>query len=331
MARVFSGIRPTGPMHLGNYVGAVKNWVKIQTEYECVYSVVDWHAITTEYESLKSYNLRERSEQKAMELLAAGIDPDRSILFIQSDVPEHVELALLFGMFVPLPWLERVPTYKEQIQNLSGKDLLTYGFLGYPVLQAADILVYKANHVPVGEDQLPHIELCREIARRFNFLYGEVFPEPGALQTETTRLPGLDNRKMSKSYNNAIDMIEAPETTAKRISEMITDPARIRRSDPGNPDVCSVFTYHKTFSPATRVQEIDQLCRSEGIGCVECKRELAVNVNAELAEFRERYAEIAAKPRRLREIMGDGASRARKIASCVLAEAKEAIGINRKS
>lgn len=331
MARVFSGIRPTGPMHLGNYVGAVKNWVKIQAEYECVYSVVDWHAITTEYETLKSYNLRERSEQKAMELLAAGIDPERTILFIQSDVPEHVELALLFGMFVPLPWLERVPTYKEQIQNLSGKDLLTYGFLGYPVLQAADILIYKANHVPVGEDQLPHIELCREIARRFNFLYGEVFPEPGALQTETTRLPGLDNRKMSKSYNNAIDMIEAPEMTAKRIGEMITDPARIRRSDPGNPDVCSVFTYHKTFSPASRVAEIDPLCRSAGIGCVECKRELAANVNAELKEFRERYAETASNPVRLREILGDGASRARAIASSVLAEAKEAIGISRKT
>jgi tryptophanyl-tRNA synthetase len=331
MARVFSGIRPTGPMHLGNYVGAVKNWVKIQAEYECVYSVVDWHAITTEYETLKSYNLRERSEQKAMELLAAGIDPDRSILFIQSDVPEHVELALLFGMFVPLPWLERVPTYKEQIQNLSGKDLLTYGFLGYPVLQAADILVYKANHVPVGEDQLPHIELCREIARRFNFLYGEVFPEPGALQTETTRLPGLDNRKMSKSYNNAIDMIEAPEMTAKRIGEMITDPARIRRNDPGNPDVCSVFTYHKTFSPASRVAEIDTLCRSAGIGCVECKRELAANVNAELKDFRERYAETASNPARLREILGDGASRARAIASSVLAEAKEAIGISRRT
>jgi len=318
-------------MHLGNYVGAVKNWVKIQTEYECVYSVVDWHAITTEYESLKEYNLRERSEQKAMELLAAGIDPDRSILFIQSEVPEHVELALLFGMFVPLPWLERVPTYKEQIQNLNGKDLLTYGFLGYPVLQAADILAYKASYVPVGEDQLPHIELCREIARRFNFLYSQVFPEPEALQTETTRLPGLDNRKMSKSYNNAIDMVEAPEMTAKRISEMITDPARIRRSDPGNPDVCSVFTYHKTFSPAARVAEIDPLCRKAGIGCVECKRELAVNVNAELAEFRERYAEIASKPERLREILGDGAARARAIASGVLTEAKEAIGINTKS
>lgn len=328
MSRVFSGIRPTGPMHLGNYLGAVKNWVRIQQDYECVYAVADWHAITTEYETVASYNLRERSEQKAMELLAAGIDPNRSILFIQSDVPEHTELALLFGMFVPLPWLERVPTYKDQIQNLSGKDLLTYGFLGYPVLQAADILIYKATHVPVGEDQLPHIELTREIARRFNFLYGEVFPEPEALQTEVNRLPGLDNRKMSKSYNNAIDMVEEPAVTAKRISEMITDPARIRRSDPGNPDVCSVYTYHKTFTPAGRVAEINQLCRTAGIGCVECKRELAANVNAEVAGFRERYKEIAAHPGRLREIIGDGAARARGIASAVLVEAKAALGIS---
>ncbi len=328
MTRVFSGIRPTGPMHLGNYLGAVKNWVRIQEEYDCVYAVADWHAITTEYETVASYNLRERSEQKAMELLAAGIDPNRSILFIQSDVPEHTELALLFGMFVPLPWLERVPTYKDQIQNLTGKDLLTYGFLGYPVLQAADILIYKAAHVPVGEDQLPHIELTREIARRFNFLYREVFPEPEALQTEVNRLPGLDNRKMSKSYNNAIDMVEEATVTTKRISEMITDPARIRRTDPGDPDVCSVFTYHKTFTPAARVAEINTLCRKAGIGCVECKRELAANVNAELAEFRERYKEIAAKPAQLQEILNAGTARARAIASSVLAEAKEAIGIS---
>lgn len=314
-------------MHLGNYVGAVSNWIKLQDSFECIYCVVDWHAITTEYESLKSYRLRERSEQKAMELIAAGIDPGRSILFVQSDVPAHVELALLFGMLVPLPWLERVPTYKEQIQNLSGKDLLTYGFLGYPVLQAADILVYKATHVPVGEDQLPHIELAREIARRFNHFYGDLFPEPEAIQSETTRLPGLDNRKMSKSYNNAIDMIDSPEVTAKKISTMITDPQRIRRSDPGNPDVCTVFTYHKTFTPAARTQEIDRLCRSAGIGCVECKRELAENVNAQLAEFRARYAEIAARPDQLREILGDGAARANAIASGVLAEAKEAIGL----
>jgi tryptophanyl-tRNA synthetase len=318
-------------MHLGNYLGAVKNWVDLQGDYECIFSVVDWHAITTEYESLSTYNLRERSEQKAMELLAAGIDPDRSILFIQSDVPQHVELALLFGMFIPLPWLERVPTYKEQIQNLTGKDLLTFGFLGYPVLQSADILVYKATHVPVGEDQLPHIELCREVGRRFNFLYGNVFPEPEALQTETTRLPGLDNRKMSKSYNNAIDMIESPEITAKRIGEMITDPARVRRTDPGNPDVCTVFTYHKIFTHAGRVAEIDAACRTAQIGCVECKRELAANVNAGLVEFREKYAEVASNPKRLHEILGDGAARARAIAGEVLAEAKEAIGISKKS
>jgi tryptophanyl-tRNA synthetase len=317
-------------MHLGNYLGAVRNWVDLQPGNECFYCVVDWHAITTEYESLKTYSLRERSEQKAMELLAAGIDPGHSTLFIQSDVPQHTELALLFGMFIPLPWLERVPTYKEQIQNLSGKDLLTFGFLGYPVLQAADILVYKATQVPVGEDQLPHIELCREIARRFNYLYGEVFPEPEALQTEITRLPGLDTRKMSKSYDNAIDMIEAPEATAGKIGEMITDPARVRKSDPGHPEICAVFTYHKTFSPAARTSEIETACRSAQIGCVECKRELARNVNEFLGPFRERYAEIAARPDRLAQILGDGASRARRIASEVLAEAKDAIGISRR-
>jgi tryptophanyl-tRNA synthetase len=327
--RIFSGIRPTGPMHLGNYLGAVKNWVDLQEAgNECVYSVVDWHAITTEYESLKDYHLRERAEQKAMELLAAGIDPERTILFIQSDVPEHVELAALFGMFVPLPWLERVPTYKEQIQNLTGKDLLTYGFLGYPVLQAADILVYKATQVPVGEDQLPHIELTREIARRFNHLYGEVFPEPDALQTPVTRLPGLDNRKMSKSYDNAIDMIESPEVTAQRISQMITDPQRVRRTDPGNPDVCSVFTYHKTFSGATMVAEVDSGCRSAELGCVDCKKMLAQNVNDSLADFRERYAEVSSQPEKAREILGDGAQRARNIAGEVLKEAKQAIGIS---
>ncbi len=329
MARVFSGIRPTGQMHLGNFLGAVGNWVQLQEEYEVILSVVDWHACTTEYESLGKYSLRERSEQMAMELLAAGIDPDRSTLFIQSDVPEHVELATLFGMFTPLPWLERVPSYKEQIQNLVGKDLLTYGFLGYPVLQAADILVYKATHVPVGEDQLPHLELCREIARRFNFLYGEVFPEPQALQTKTAKLPGLDNRKMSKSYDNSIHVIESRESTTRKVLTMITDPARVRRSDPGNPDVCTVFTYHKIFTAPSRTAEIDAACRTAAIGCVECKRELADNLNAYLAEIRERYAEIAAQPDRLLEILGDGAARARRIAAGVLAEAKEAIKMGR--
>jgi tryptophanyl-tRNA synthetase len=328
MNRIFSGIRPTGPMHLGNFVGAVSNWVRLQDEYQCTYSIVDWHAITTEYESLTQYNLRERSEQKAAELLAAGIDPEKSILFIQSDVPEHVELALLFGMFVPLPWLERVPTYKEQIQNLSGKDLLTFGFLGYPVLQAADILVHNASHVPVGEDQLPHIELTREIARRFNFLYGEMFPEPVALQTETTRLPGLDNRKMSKSYNNAIDMIESAEQTAARIASMITDPQRVRRADPGNPDVCSVYTYHKVYTAKERVAVINNDCRKAAIGCVECKKELAANLNSSLAEFRERYREVSSNPARLKEILAEGARRARETARSVLAEAKERIGLS---
>jgi len=318
-------------MHLGNYVGAVENWVRLQDNFDCIYSVVDWHAITTEYESLRDYNLRERSEQKAMELLAAGIDPERTLLFIQSDVPQHGELALLFGMFVPLPWLERVPTYKEQIQNLTGKDLLTFGFLGYPVLQSADILVYKATHVPVGEDQLPHIELCREIARRFNFLYGDLFPEPQAMQTETTRLPGLDNRKMSKSYDNAIDMVESADVTANRISQMITDPQRVRRNDPGNPDVCSVYTYHKVFTPVERTAEIDVACRAAKIGCVECKKELAANVNAYLAGFRARYAEISSRPEKVREILGDCAQTARGIAGGVLSEAKEAIGITRSA
>jgi len=312
-------------------VGAIENWVRLQDDYDCVFSVVDWHAITTEYESLREYNLRERSEQKAMELLAAGIDPGRTTLFIQSDVPEHVELAALFGMFVPLPWLERVPTYKEQIQNLKGKDLLTFGFLGYPVLQASDILVHKATHVPVGEDQLPHIELTREIARRFNHLYGEVFPEPRALQTETPRLPGLDNRKMSKSYGNAIDLIESPEVTSKKISQMITDPQRVKRNDPGDPDVCSVFTYHQTFTSEARVAEIESACRSAGIGCVECKREMAENVNRYLAPFRERYAEISARPKDVRETLGDGAKTARRTARTVLAEAKDALGITRNS
>ena len=256
--RILSGMRPTGALHLGNYMGALDNWVGLQDRYECFFSVVDWHSLTTDYAN--PGDVRENVIEVATDWLAAGLDPERSTLFIQSLVPQHAELHLLLSMIVPVPWLERVPTYKEQQQNLEGKDLSTYGFLGYPVLQTADIIVYKADAVPVGEDQAPHIELAREIVRRFNHLYGEVFPEPQTLLTEAKRIPGTDGRKMSKSYGNAIYLKDDPETLKQKLRPMLTDPARKRRTDPGDPDKCPVFDLHRAFSPeATREWAADRL------------------------------------------------------------------------
>jgi tryptophanyl-tRNA synthetase len=245
--RILSGMRPTGPLHLGHLTGALANWVPLQETYECYFTIVDFHALTTDYQDPKE--IRKNIVEVATDWLAAGLDPKRSTLFIQSLVPEHAELHLLLSMIVPLGWLERVPSYKEQQTQLSGKDLTTYGFLGYPLLQAADILVYKADAVPVGEDQAPHIELTREIARRFAHLYGPVFPEPKTLLTEIPKVPGTDGRKMSKSYDNAIYLKDPPDRVRALLNPMVTDPARKRRSDPGNPDVCPVFDLHKAFSP----------------------------------------------------------------------------------
>jgi len=257
--------------------------------------------------------------------LAAGIDPDRSTVFVQSDVKEHAELHLLLSMVVPLGWLERVPTYKEQILQLRERNLETYGFLGYPLLQAADILVYKASAVPVGDDQVPHLELTREIARRFNTLYGEIFPEPAAKLTRTPRLPGTDGRKMSKSYDNTLQLNESPDAMRPRILTMMTDPARKRRSDPGNPEVCPVFPFHTTFSSPEQIDWVDHGCRSASIGCIDCKTVMAENLFEAMRPFRERRAEIVSRPERVREVLGDGAARARRVASETMREVREAM------
>src|SRR3984893_7918823 len=270
--RVLSGMRSTGKLHLGNYVGALDNWVRMQDEYDCFFCVVDWHALTTDYADTSQ--VKQNSVEVTLDWLAAGLDPERSVIFIQSHVPEHAELHLLLSMIPPLGWLERVPTYKEQRENIKDKDLGTYGFLGYPVLQAADILMYKANVVPVGEDQVAHVELTREIARRFNGFYGrrkEVFPEPQALLTPAAKLPGTDGRKMSKSYGNAILLTDPEPVVRQKLKTMVTDPARVRRSDPGNPDVCPVGDLHKIFSSKETMAKVDEGCRSAGIGCIECK------------------------------------------------------------
>lgn len=324
--RVLSGMRPTGRLHLGHLFGALDNWRKLQDEYECFFFIADWHALTTDYASpggIKEYTL-----EVAIDWLAAGIDPERSTLFVQSSLPEHAELHLLLSMITPLPWLERVPTYKEQMQELRDKDLNTYGFLGYPLLQAADILIYKADYVPVGEDQLPHIELCREIARRFNHLYKSVFVEPQALLTEFPRIPGTDGRKMSKSYGNAIYLSDPLEGIKAKIKPMVTDPARKRRWDPGNPDVCPVYDLHRVFTPrGERESYVVPGCRTASIGCLDCKGVLLKYMIPALQPISEKRHELAQQPEVVREILEEGTRRARKVASETLAEVKEAIGI----
>ncbi|MFN3477123.1 MAG: tryptophan--tRNA ligase [Candidatus Methylomirabilales bacterium] len=324
--RVVSGMRPTGRLHLGHLFGALDNWRKLQDEYECFFFIADWHALTTDYASpggIKEYTL-----EVAIDWLAAGIDPERSTLFVQSSLPEHAELHLLLSMITPLPWLERVPTYKEQMQELKGKDLKTYGFLGYPLLQAADILIYKADYVPVGEDQLPHIELCREIARRFNHFYKSVFVEPQALLTEFPRIPGTDGRKMSKSYGNAIFLADPPEVVERKIKRMVTDPARKRRFDPGNPDVCPVFDHHKIFTPKEeRESFVVPGCRTARIGCLDCKGVLLKSMIPALQPIYERRLKLTQQPGVVQEILEKGTRRARQVASETLAEVKGAIGI----
>jgi tryptophanyl-tRNA synthetase (EC 6.1.1.2) len=268
--RVVSGMRPTGKLHLGHYYGALKNWVPLQDTYECFYFVADWHALTTEYAHPQI--IKESIHDMVIDWLALGIHVPKSAIFIQSSLPEHAELHLMFSMITPLSWLERNPTYKEQEQELKDKDIHTHGFLGYPVLQAADILIYKAHKVPVGIDQVPHLELTREIGRRFNFLYREIFPLPDALLTETPKILGIDGRKMSKSYNNALFLSDPPEIIKEKVSQMFTDPDRKRKTDPGNPDICNVFTLHKLYSHHDDVAMINRDCRVAKIGCVECKR-----------------------------------------------------------
>jgi len=341
-------MRSTGKLHLGNYVGALQNWVRMQDEYECFFMVADWHALTTDYADTS--RIKENSLEVALDWLAAGLDPERSVIFVQSHVPAHAELHLLFSMITPLGWLERVPTYKEQRENIKDKDLGTYGFLGYPVLQAADILVYKADCVPVGEDQVAHVELTREIARRFNGFYPlsmrvteqilptetrvihetehVVFPEPKSLLTPAAKLPGTDGRKMSKSYGNTIMLTDPEPVVRQKLKTMVTDPARVRRSDPGNPDVCPVGDLHKIFSSKETMAKVNDGCRSAGIGCIECKGWAADSIVQLLNPMQERRRKYEEKPRDAWDILEAGAEKARKAAGETMNDVRAAMGMS---
>jgi tryptophanyl-tRNA synthetase len=327
--RVLSGMRPTGKLHLGNYVGALENWVRVQDQYQCFFCVVDWHALTTDYADTS--RVKENSLEVALDWLAAGLDPEKSVLFIQSHVPAHAELHLLLSMITPLGWLERVPTYKEQRENIRDKDLGTYGFLGYPVLQAADILMYKADVVPVGEDQVAHVELTREIARRFNGFYGQrgdVFPEPQSLLTPSPKLPGTDGRKMSKSYGNTILLTDPEPVVRQKLKTMVTDPARVRRSDPGNPDVCPVGDLHKIFSDRATMEKVNVGCRSAGIGCIECKGWAADALVQLLNPMQERRKKFEENPRLAWDILEAGSGRARKVAAETMDGVRASMGMS---
>ena len=317
-------MRPTGRLHLGHLVGALRQWAELQADYDCMYFVADWHALTSEYadtDDLTSY-----AYDNVADWIAAGIDPEQSTLFIQSLVPEHAELYLLMSMVVPIPWLERVPTYKEQIDQLAEKDLSTLGFLGYPLLQGADILIYKGQYVPVGEDQVPHLELNREVVRRFHGFYGTLFPEPQPLLTRFPRLPGLDNRKMSKSYGNTIDLSDDADAVQKKVMRMYTDPKRIRADIPGTVAGNPVFVYHDAFNPdVAEVEDLKTRYRAGTVGDVEVKQTLARAINTMLDPMRERRAEVLAQPTRVRDILMDGSSRARVIARETMKQVREAV------
>ena len=394
--RVLSGMRPTGSLHLGHYHGVLKNWVRLQNEYECLFFVADWHALTTHYDA--PHNIEKSTWEIVVDWLAAGVDPAKATIFIQSRVPEHAELHLLLSMMTPLAWLERVPTYKDQQEKLSSKDLSTYGFLGYPLLQSADILIYRAGHVPVGEDQVPHVEITREVARRFNHLYGKepgyqdkaiaaikkmggkkaklyeelrqrfqqegdeaalesarallddtqnlslgdrerlygylegggkiILPEPQALLTATAKMPGLDGQKMSKSYGNTISLREEPESVTKKVRQMPTDPARIRRTDPGDPAKCPVWQLHQVYSDTEVREWVQQGCKSAGIGCLECKQPVIDGILAEQQPMRERARAYQEDPTLVRNIVEDGCERARKLAQETMRDVREAVGLS---
>src|SRR5579864_141902 len=327
--RVLSGMRPTGKLHLGNYVGALQNWVGMQDQYECYFCVVDWHALTTDYADTSK--VKENSLEVVFDWLAAGLDPEKSVIFMQSHVPAHAELHLLLSMITPLGWLERVPTYKEQRDNIKDKDLGTYGFLGYPVLQSADILIYKADCVPVGEDQVAHIELTREIARRFNGFYGapkEIFPEPQALLTPAAKLPGTDGRKMSKSYGNTIMLADPEPVVRQKLKTMVTDPARVRRTDPGNPDVCPVGDLHKIFSSAETNAKVDVGCRTAGIGCIECKGWAADSLVQILNPMQERRKKYEENPRLAWDILEAGSAKAQKVSGETMEDVRASMGMS---
>jgi tryptophanyl-tRNA synthetase len=321
-------MRPTGKLHLGNLHGALSNWIALQNQgdYDCFYFVADWHALTSDYAN--TAEIRTNTVEMVVDWLAAGLDPVKSTLFVQSSVKEHAELFLLLSMITPLAWLERNPTYKEMTEEITGRDLSTFGFLGYPVLQAADIIMYKAYGVPVGVDQLPHVELTREIARRFNFLYREIFPIPEPLLAEVPKLLGIDGRKMSKSYDNSIFMSDRGDVLKKKIAAMFTDPQRQRKSDPGRPELCNVYTFHGLYSKPETVAEIGPACRSAAIGCTACKAKLAEAVAEGMRPIHERRDHYLSHPDDIRAIIEDGNVRAARIAVATLAEVREAMKIS---
>ncbi|MFT4570449.1 MAG: tryptophanyl-tRNA synthetase [Hyphomicrobiaceae bacterium] len=323
--RIVSGTRPTGGLHLGHLKGALENWVRLQDEADCFFFVADWHALTTEYSD--PGGIARSSQEMVLDWLAVGLDPERAVIFRQTSIPEHAELHLAFSMIVPVPWLERVPTYKEQQEQLSGKDLSTYGFLGYPLLQAADILLYKAIGVPVGEDQLPHVELTREVARRFNRLYREIFPEPKGLVVEAKRVPGTDGRKMSKSYGNAVALTDDPDTVLKKLGRMVTDPRRARRTDPGDPADCPAFRLHEIYCTPEERAELTEGCRNATIGCLDCKKVMIRHVVDELGPIQERRAALAAKPGIVTDVLEEGRRRASDVARATMGEVRDAMGI----
>lgn len=324
--RVLSGMQASGKLHLGNLVGALKNWVNLQDRYDCFYFVADWHALTTGYANPSS--IKESTQDLLINFIAAGLDPDKSTIFIQSMVPQHAELHLLLSMITPIGWLERVPTYKEKQEQLKDRDLSTYGFLGYPVLQTADIIIYRAKFVPVGIDQFPHLEISREIARRFNYLYNEVFPEPEGLLTEFPKVPGLDGRKMSKSYDNAIYLSDTPEVVEQKIRTMMTDPARKRRADKGEPELSPVYHLHKIFSSKEELEEVAHGCRTAGIGCIDCKKILIKNVFAYMEPIWEKRNNLISNPDMVLEIARKGSEKAGKVAEETMKLVREAMGLS---
>jgi len=320
--RILSGMRPTGKLHLGHLVGALKNWVKLQDEYECYFMVADWHALMSEYENASV--IRKNTLDNVVDWISCGIDPKKSTIFVQSDIKEHLELAMVFSSITPLGWLARCPTYKEQLREVKNKDLHTYAFLGYPVLQAADILIYKADAVPVGQDQLPHLEITREIARRFNHLYKPLLPKPEALLTKVPKLLGIDGRKMSKAYDNAINLSDSKPVIKEKVQSMFTAPQRIKRTDIGRPEVCNVYSYFSVFAPEER-REIGDGCRTAKIGCTECKQKLGCILVNLLEPIHKKRKELLANKRNLRRILQTGEKKAKKIASRTISEIKKVI------
>jgi tryptophanyl-tRNA synthetase len=320
-------MQASGKLHLGNLVGALQNWVRLQNEYDCYYFIADWHALTTGYANPQA--IRESTQDIILNFLAAGLDPERCTIFIQSRIPEHAELHLLLSMITPLGWLERVPTYKEKIQELKDRDLSTYGFLGYPLLQTADIIIYRARYVPVGVDQVPHLEISREIARRFNYLYREIFPEPEALLTEFPKVPGVDGRKMSKSYDNAVYLSDSPDVVEQKLKTMVTDPARKRRTDVGDPELSPVYHLHKIFSSQEEQEYVAHGCRTAGIGCIDCKKILIKNVFAVMEPIWQKRNKLLHNPEIVYEVLRKGTEKARKVVQETMVLVRESMGLGK--